>query len=324
MTRTPLRTGVVGVGSMGRNHARVYRELAGTTLVGVADADPAAADSVATEYEAEPYATAALLDHVDAVSVAVPTPFHASVVERCIEAGVDVLVEKPFVEDPQRGRELAAAAEAAGVVIQVGHVERFNPAVRTLASIVPDLDVMAVTADRLSPPDDRDIGDGVVYDLMIHDIDVVCSLLDADPVSLSATRAADGEYATATCQFDGGVLASLTASRVTQQKVRKLAITARECRVTLDFLDQSVEIHRSSTPEYVSANGDLRHRVESVIERPLVEHAEPLKRELAAFADAVRDGTDPVVTADDGVRAVEIASRIADGIPAEDHREVRQ
>jgi len=318
-----LETGVVGVGSMGRNHARVYRELAETELVGVADVDAAAADRVATQYDTTPYGTSGLLERADAVTVAVPTPFHADVVQDAIDAGVHVLCEKPFVADPERGRELAAAARDAGVTLQVGHIERFNPAVRALEAIVPELDVIAVTADRLGPPLDRDIDTSVVFDLMIHDIDVVCSLLDDEPVSLTATGTAGGDYATATSSFEGGVEASLTASRVTQQKIRQLAITAEECRVTVDYLDQSVEIHRGSTPEYVSADGDLRHRVESVVERPLVENGEPLKQELAAFADAVREGTEPIVTAEDGVRAVEVASRVAARIAGRKPQEVR-
>ncbi|NIB98543.1 Gfo/Idh/MocA family oxidoreductase [Halobacterium sp. R2-5] len=323
MSEEPLQTGVVGVGSMGRNHARVYSELGETELVGVADADAAAADRVATEFDTTPYVTSDLLERADAVSVAVPTRFHADTVQNAIDAGVHVLCEKPFVADPDRGRELAAAARAAGVTLQVGHIERFNPAVRALEAIVPELDVIAVTADRLGPPLERDIDTSVVFDLMIHDIDVVCSLLDSEPASLAATGSTDGNYATATCSFDGGVTASLTASRVTQQKVRQLAITAADCRVNVDYLDQSVEIHRGSTPEYVSADGDLRHRVESVVERPLVENGEPLKRELAAFAEAVRNGTEPVVTAEDGVRAVEVATRVAAQIADREPQEVR-
>ncbi|WP_232702073.1 Gfo/Idh/MocA family protein [Halobacterium wangiae] len=324
MSGTQLRAGVIGVGSMGRNHARVYQELSDTQLVGVADADRAAAIRVATEYGTSALDTGVLLDRVDVVSIAVPTPVHATLVQQCIDAGVHALVEKPFVDDPTRGRELAAAARSAGVTLQIGHIERFNPAVRTLANIVPNLDVMAVTAERLGPPLDREMESNVVFDLMIHDIDIIRSILGDDPVSVTASGTAAGDYATATCSFDDGAVASLTASRVTQQKVRRLAVTARECRVTVDYTDQSVEIHRSSTPEYVAADGDIRHRTESVVERPLVENGEPLKHELSAFAEAVREGTEPVVTAEDGVRAVELATRIDDLIATRSATEVPQ
>lgn len=309
MTDDPLRTGVVGVGSMGRNHTRIYRELADADLVGVADADTAAAAAAATEFDTSIYDTPDLLDAVDAVSVAVPTRAHAPVVRDCIDAGVDVLVEKPFVADPDVGRELAQAAAAEGVTIQVGHVERFNPAVRTLFSAFQNLSVVAVTGERLGPPVERDIEANVVFDLMIHDIDLLCTLLDGRPDLVSAAGAGS-EYATSTWSGDG-VVASLTASRITQERVRRLSVTAEECRVVVDLLDQTVEVHRRSRPEYVASDGDVRHRIESLVERPFVESGEPLKRELAAFLDATANGTEPVVTAADGVRAVELAGRVS-------------
>jgi predicted dehydrogenase len=308
----PLRVGVVGVGSMGRNHARVYDELAGAELVGVTDADAARASEVADAHATRAYDVQTLLDVVDAVSVVVPTAYHADVLADCIDAGVHALVEKPFVADVETGRELAARARSAGVTLQVGHIERFNPAVRTVADIVENLDVLAVEAHRLGPPLDRDLGSNVVHDLMIHDLDVVCALLGATPESVTAAGGHGGQYATATCTYPGGVVASFTASRVTQQKVRRLAITARECQVIVDYTDQSVEIHRSSAPEYVAGNGGFRHRTESVIERPMVDNGEPLAHELRAFLEAVRDGTEPVVSAEDGLRALELATRVDD------------
>jgi len=306
----PLRTGVIGVGSMGRNHARVYQELPNSELVGIADADVSAAAAAATEFETAIYESPDLLEVVDAVSVAVPTAVHAPLVRDCIDAGVDVLVEKPFVDDPTVGRELAADAAAAGVTIQIGHIERFNPAVQTLLRAFQDLSVVAVTAERLGPPVERDIEANVVFDLMIHDIDLLCTLLDEEPTLVSAAGAGDGEYATATWAGDGAV-ASLTASRLTQERVRRLTVTAEECRVVVDLLDQTVEVHRRSRPEYVAADGDVRHRIESVIERPFVESGEPLKEELSAFLDAAANGTTPTVSAEDGVRAVELAGEVS-------------
>lgn len=316
MSNEQLRTGVIGVGSMGKNHARVYQELAESELVGVADADGAAAAAAATEFDIEAFDTDDLLDQVDAVSVAVPTKAHAPVVLDCINADVDVLVEKPFVDSPAIGREIASTADAAGVTLQVGHIERFNPAVRTLLSAFSELSVNAVTAERLGPPVDRDIGADVTFDLMIHDIDLLCTLLDETPELVSAVGVADGEYATSTWAADGAV-ASLTASRITQERVRRMTVTAEECRVVVDLLDQTVEVHRRSTPEYVAADGDVRHRIESVVERPFVESGEPLKRELASFLDAAANGTPPEVTAEDGIRAVELASRVTERLRRE-------
>jgi len=311
-----LSAGVIGVGSMGRNHARVYGELAGVRLAGVADADQAAAAAVAADHDTTAYGTTELLDRVDIVSIAVPTAAHADLVSACLDANVHVLVEKPFVTDLAVGRDLAERARDDGLVLQVGHVERFNPAVRTLTDIAPSLDIIAVDAQRLGPPVDRDDRTNVVHDLMIHDLDIVRSLVGGTPVDVNAATTADGDYATARCTFGDGTLASFTASRVTQQKVRSLAVTARDCQVVVDYLDQSVEIHRSATPAYVAEDGDIRHTMESVVERPVVESGEPLKAELDAFADAVRTGGDPVVTPEDGLFAVDLSRRILDAADA--------
>lgn len=304
--------GVIGVGSMGRNHARVYSELPNVELVGVADLDRAAARSVAQDYGTVVSDADDLLATADLVSVAVPTAAHPAMLERCIDAGVHALVEKPYVDDLARGRELAERARKAGLVLQVGHIERFNPAVRALADVVPNIEVLAVDAQRLGPPRNREVADSAVFDLMIHDIDVICALLDGTPVTVDAAGAADDHYATASCRFSDGVIASLMASRVTQRKVRKLGITARECRVCVDYMNQSVEIHRHTAPAYIESDGAVRERVESVVERPIVENGEPLKAELESFVASVASGTEPVVTAEDGLRAVEVARRIDD------------
>jgi predicted dehydrogenase len=304
-----LDAGVVGVGHMGRNHARVYSESPAVDLVGVTDVDESAARTAAEEYGAVAMSESALLGRVDVVSVAVPTAHHYETVRRCIEHGVDVLVEKPFVDDVAAGRELADLAREAGVTLQVGHVERFNPATRVLADIVPDLDVVAVDVDRLGPPLDRPNTDSVVMDLMVHDIDILLSLVDDDIASLSAA-ACDERHATVQFQFEDDSVASLTASRLTQQKVRRLSVTAMSCRVNVDFISQSVEIHRRSLPEYVEADGDIRYRHESVVERPMVENGEPLKAEIHAFVEAVREGTEPLVTAEDAIEVLAVAERI--------------
>ncbi|MFC7045298.1 Gfo/Idh/MocA family oxidoreductase [Halobacteriaceae archaeon GCM10025711] len=306
----PMRAGVIGVGSMGHHHARVYDELAGVELVGVADVNEAQAREVAAEYGVTAMDQAELLDAVDLVSIAVPTQFHYPTARECIERGVDVLVEKPFVEDPADGRRLIELADERDVTLQVGHVERFNPAVQALEDVVDDLDVIAVTAQRLGPPLDRDIEDTAVMDLMIHDLDIVLSLVDADVEDVAAIGTRENRYATADIQFDDGTVGQLTASRVTQEKVRNLTISARECRVKVDYIDQSLELHRGSLPEYVEQNGDVRYRHENVVERVSVDSGEPLKRELRSFVDAARNGTEPEVTGEDGLRVLELVRHI--------------
>lgn len=306
-----LRVGVLGVGTMGQHHARIYRELQGAELVGVSDVDSERAASIAEEYATTAIDRDELLSAVDAVSIAVPTPYHYDLALAAIERGIHVLVEKPFVEDPDRGRELVSLARERGVTLAVGHVERYNPAFQALGAIVPELDVIAIETNRLGPPLDREISENAVLDLMIHDIDVVLALVDAEVADVTARGAEDGEYVTATLEFDDDTVASLTASRVTQEKVRTLSITAKDRQINVDYGDQTVDIHRHSLPEYVVENGDVRYRHESITERPTVGNGEPLKAELEAFLKAIRTGEPPPVDGEAALAALELARRIS-------------
>lgn len=310
MPERPLRVGVLGVGSMGSNHARVYRELPSTRLRGVADADGDRAAEVAAEYDTEAVACEELLDRVEAVSVAVPTRYHYDLASEAIERGVGVLVEKPFVADPAEGRRLVAKADAAGVPLQVGHIERFNPAVGVLGKVVSDLDLIAVEARRLGPPVGRNVGDGVVLDLMIHDLDVLLWLVDSEVRHVDAAGTRDNQYVTANLTFADGTVGTLTASRLTQEKVRQLSVTTEDSQVNLDYINQSVLIHRNALPSYVETGEGVRYRNESVIERPMVESGEPLRHELASFADCVLTGTKPTVTGEDALVVLELAREI--------------
>ncbi len=305
-----ISVGVIGVGSMGAHHARAYTELPQTTLVGIADQDTDAANSVATEYGTQVLAQSALLDRVDAVSIAVPTAAHAEVARSAIDVGVDILIEKPFVRDPAVGRDLIERATENDVLIQVGHVERFNPAIQTLSDVLADRDVIAVDARRLGPPVDRSIDRSVAYDLMIHDVDILLALLEGAPQSISAVGCHDNRHVTSTLQFDQEIVGTVTASRLTQQKVRECWITASDCLVVVDYIEQTVQIHRHSVPEYVDTDDGVRYRHESITERPTVESGEPLKNELEAFAEAVRERSEPPVSGIDGLRAVEVVRRI--------------
>ncbi|MFC3959094.1 Gfo/Idh/MocA family protein [Halovivax cerinus] len=305
-----LDVGVIGVGSMGQHHARVYDELPGTTLVGVTDADMDRAREIADEYGTQAFSQEELLSRVDAVSIVVPTRYHFDVLEEAIEAGAAPFVEKPVLGTLDQSEALTRLVDRTDLPVQVGHIERFNPAVTTLAQVIDDLDVVSIRAQRLGPPPERRIDDSAVMDLMIHDIDVVCSLLGESPREVHGAGVDGNRHASALLSFDGGTMATLIASRKTQRKVRTLEITAEDCFVVLDYIDQSIEIHRNSAPEYVKDEGGVRFTHESIVERPTVTNAEPLREELASFCQVVRDGGEPEVTVEDGLQALAVAQWI--------------
>jgi predicted dehydrogenase len=309
-----MNAGVVGVGSMGRHHARVYRELPEVDLVGVYDVDADRAREVADEHGTNPLSLDGLVETADVVSVVVPTAYHAEMAERAFEAGTDVLVEKPLAPSSADARELVDAADEAGVTLQVGHIERFNPAVRAVSEFADDLEAIAFEAQRQGPPVDRDGDDDVVMDLMVHDIDVACALLDGEVTNVEASGTAAGDYVTTSLTFDDEVVASLTASRVTAKKVRNMSLTAQDCRVDVDYTSQDVTITRRTEPEYVAANDGLRFRSETLVERPTVNNGEPLKMELSSFVERSREDAEPVVTGEDGVRAIELAEQVRNEI----------
>lgn len=309
MSDESLRAGVIGVGSMGQNHARVYNELAETELVGVADANTARARSIASEYDTAAHEISKLLDRVDMVSIAVPTQYHSAVARECIAADVDLLIEKPFVGNPAEGRDLIERAEERDVIMQVGHIERFNPAVRALMGMVDDLEIIGITVDRMGRPQNREIEDTAVMDLMIHDVEILLAMVSEPVTSVQAAGNHEGRYAEALLEFESGIIGQLSASRVTQRKIRRLTISAESCWVELDYINQSVEIHRQSSSEFIN-KGDIHHRHSNVVERLSIDQTEPLKNELAAFAKAVSEHEQPMVTGEDGLRALELTQTI--------------
>ena len=320
------KAGVIGVGSMGSHHARVYSELPMIELVGVADADPDRARAIADRHRTRACAWDVLLDAVDLVSIAVPTQYHYEIARACIERGVHVLIEKPFVVERKEGETLRDLAAERDITIQVDHVERFNPAVDAVREVLDGQGVIAIDAQRLSPPLDRAIDDTAVFDLIIHDIDVLFSLVGSDPVTINALGTHENRYIDARMQFANGIVASLTANRLTQEKIRELSITAAECWVTVDYIPQSVDVHRRSLPEYIKKR---RVALPPQRDRRTTDGREcrSLRRELESFVATARDGMSPVVSADDGLRALGVARRVdelaANGQPKSTHERRR-
>ncbi len=307
-----LKFAVVGAGVMGTNHVRVLRAVPDAEVTHVVDPDQERAERVATASGAKAVTDLAeVLGEVDCAVVASPSSQHEEHAGALLQSGVHVLVEKPIATAPDAAARLIALAEDRGMVLQVGHVERFNPAVMELDRLRNG--AVHVEATRVGPYSAR-VEVGVVLDLMIHDLDIVLAIAQSDPVEVHATaqctRSATEDLASALIRFENGMSAALTASRIGQNKIRNLSITRVEDFVAVDLLRQDVTIHRVDHSEYLSDEG-TRYRQTGVVEMPFLENrGEPLFLELAHFAQAVRTGATPRVTGRDGLRALELALRV--------------
>ena len=308
-----LRIAVVGAGIMGANHARVAHQLPGVELVAVVDSDLERARAAGRNAGAVAVASLdELTIDIDAAVIAVPTRFHFEAARQLIDRGVHVLVEKPIAATVDEAEQIVAAAERAGVVLSVGHIERFNAAVAELPQMLED--PLHIEASRIGTYSSR-IADGVILDLMIHDIDIVTSLVGRDVEVTSvggvarSVRGDTEDVATVTMVFANGVTAAFNTSRLGQQKIRTLEITQQESVITADLVRQDVTINRMSRQEYLSDEG-TRYRQSSVVEIPFLEtRGEPLALELRHFVECVRTGAAPRVDGRAGVRALELALR---------------
>jgi predicted dehydrogenase len=310
---SPVRVAVVGVGIMGTNHARVVKQLPDAELVAVVDRDLERAHAIAKSPDIEVCATVDdLTVAVDAAIVAVPTAFHVATALSLIGRGIHLLVEKPLAPSVEDAQVIIDAAAARGLVLAVGHIERFNAAVAELPRLLEQ--PLHVEASRISPYSAR-ISDGVIFDLMIHDIDIVCSLTSPDDTVEAITgvaracKSTSEDIATVTMRFASGLTATFNTSRLGQQKIRTLEITQMESTITADLVRQDITINRMNRHEYLSDEG-TRYRQSSVVEIPFLEtRGEPLALELAHFIHCVRTGAEPRVGGVAGLRAVELATR---------------
>jgi predicted dehydrogenase len=300
-----IRAGVIGVGALGQHHARVYAGLDGCRLVGLYDADPKRAAEVAVRHGCRVFAELSeLIPEVDAVSVAVPTVDHHRVARTLLEAGKDVLVEKPITVTLDEADDLIRIAAAKQAVLQVGHIERFNPAVDTLRAHA--LNPRFIEVHRLGSFSPRSLDIDVVLDLMIHDLDIVLALDASEPVQVDAvgvpvlTQRVD--IANARLRFASGLIANLTASRVSAERVRKFRVFFPRTYISVDFAAREAQVYRLLAPD--------GRQPEIAVERTAAPNEEPLKRQLAAFLAAVRDRSTPLVSGADGRRALALAQTI--------------
>ena len=287
-----VRAGVVGTGHMGQYHILVYAELWDVDLVGLVDVDDSTVSRLAAQYDTQAFTDhRELFDKVDVVSIAVPTPLHFEVARDFLEAGIHVLVEKPLAPTLDQARELFRIARQHNAVLHVGHVERFNGAVQELRKIV--VNPILIESRRLGPFVPRVQHDTVIMDLMIHDIDIVVGLVDAEIREVMATGArvhsTRADVVNVQIVFENGALANITGSRATEQKIRTLAITQPDAYIFLNYTDQDIQIHRRAAAEYILNRESIRYRQESFVEHLFVHKENPLKLEILHLLNAVRD-----------------------------------
>jgi predicted dehydrogenase len=285
-----IKAGVVGVGRMGSYHVGVYSELFNVELVGIADINKERAEEIAKRYNTTAYTDyRELFSKVDIVSIAVPTESHYKIAKDFLKEKIHVLLEKPATKDLKEARELFKIAEERGVVLNIGHVERFNGAVQELKKIVSN--PIFIDSRRLGPYDPRVENDGVVLDLMIHDIDIILDLVDSKIKEINAMGVSvfsgHEDLANVQIRFENGCIANIVASRATQNKIRTLAITQKDAYIFLDYTDQDIHIHRQASSEHTLTKEELRYKQESFIERIFVHKENPLKLEIKHLIDCV-------------------------------------
>lgn len=317
----PVRIGVVGAGGLGYHHIRILREMPEFRLSGFVEADPDRAAEVSAELEVPSYAgLATLLDDVDAVTIVVPTPAHFDVARAALERGKHVLIEKPITTKLEDADALLDIAERTGALIQTGHVERFNRAVRAALPYVSH--ARFIESDRLAPFNVRGSEVAVVLDLMIHDIDLILTLVGSAPASIAAvglpvlTQTVD--IANARVTFDSGAVANITASRISRERVRKVRIFQPSGYLSLDLATGTGEFYRLKNPSELgtlaAADGvpDLADMVDRIVlDAP---EGEPLRLEFESFAAAIRGDAPVVVSGADGRRALAMALGIVTDI----------
>lgn len=321
-----LNIGVIGVGHLGSLHTKMLAEIADVRLAGIHDIDRQKANRIAGEYGTMQYQDLdQLLSICDAVTVATPTTTHFAVARAAIEKGKHVFIEKPITESIKEADELCRLAAGSGRIIQVGHIERFNPAILALEHY--EIKPMFIESHRLAQFNPRGTDVAVVLDLMIHDIDIILSFVKSPVARVDANGVAvvsdSVDIANARLQFENGCVANVTASRISQRKMRKMRLFQKHEYISIDFSEGQSEVFRLiGEKEGPHAKGTLmlgelgsgKHKRKIVYEQPEVKEVNALKYELELFARAIREHREPLVSGEDGKRALEVAHIIMERI----------
>lgn len=314
-----MKVGVLGVGHLGQHHARNYMEMDSTELIGIFDIDQKRAEEIAEKNSCNVFESAQkLIAKVDALNIATPTTTHYKYAKQCLQSGKHVLIEKPICSELSQAKELVEIARSHNLKIQVGHIERFNPAVLSLSDVL--LNPLFVEANRIAPFTPRGSDVPVVLDLMIHDIDIILSLVQSRVTDINAVGVPivteDVDIANAKIEFENGALANITASRISLKQERKIRFFQRDKYISLDYQKKAVNIVKKN-PKIKNImsqimSGDRNANILEMFdtEKPKIVEREPLRAELESFIYAIENDTRPIVNGQDGYEALRVAFEI--------------
>ncbi len=316
-----LKIGVIGTGHLGKLHIKMLKQIDGCNLIGIYDSNKNAAKDAGEEYGVKVFDNLnELLEQINAVSISATTSAHYELAKKCLEKNIHVFVEKPITVTIPEAVEIVEIAKRNSLNLQVGHIERFNPALISLEKYI--LDPKFIQTDRLAQFNPRGTDVAVVLDLMIHDIDIILSLVKSEVVNVEASGVAvvsnSLDIANARIQFENGAVANVTASRISQKKMRKMRIFQRDNYISLDFITGVSEVYRLIPPDekpdsaFISFGeiglGEKKKQV--VYEQPVIKEVNALRYELELFVNSVLENKRPVVSGEDGLRALKVAEMI--------------
>src|SRR5579871_2974392 len=312
-----LKIGVFGTGHLGKFHLNNWKEIKGVEVVGFYDPDDAIASEVAAKYNIKRFEDVnSLLDACDAADIVAPTNFHFELCQQAIRKGNHVFVEKPLANTMDEARELVKLVKESNIKLQVGHVERFNPAYLAIESL--QLSPMFIEVHRLAQFNPRGTEVSVILDLMIHDIDIILSLVRSEVNNISASGVAvmteTPDIASVRIEFHNGCVANLTSSRISMKKMRKMRLFQKDAYIGMDFLNKKTEIIKLKTPEDVDSFSfdidTVNGKKAIAISNPQIPEINAIKMELEKFRDCINNNTNPIVSEVDGFRAMDVAHQI--------------
>ena len=323
-----VKIGIVGVGKLGSFHCNAISQLTMAELSGIYDTDEPRKLEIAKKFQCTPFeSTEQLIESSDVVGVIVPTVSHVDVVKMALQAGKPVFVEKPIATTVDEGEEIASLADEYNLPVQVGHIERFNPAIRALDD--KKLQPSFIESHRLAPFDPRGTDVAVILDLMIHDIDIILSLVNSPVQDIHANGVAivsdEVDIANARIEFENGCVANVTASRISQRKMRKMRLFQRDSYISIDFLQRLTEVFVLSDESKVSNAINLgqidkgKYKRNILYEKPTIPEEDAMQAEWKSFLHAIDTGQAPIVSTRDGLNALKIAMQIRDKVNRTTH-----